>query len=130
MTLSKKGSRPIHVDGYDLRWRYVWSGPSDFGRLVVQGEGKGQLRVAGPYNPDKGYALPEKEIVTPAVVEKWVRFAIDMKWDPKGSEHYSCGNNFTSSWLNKNEQAGPEIPGFVPENDPTPRLTRPNKPST
>ncbi|MCF6445604.1 hypothetical protein [Nereida sp. MMG025] len=130
MTLPTKGSRPIIFDGHDLRWRYVWSGTSRRGKLVVQGTAKVQLRIMGPNSLEKGQPRSALETITPAVVEKWVRFGIDMGWDPSGDAHYDHHHHSYALWLNDNDQAGPEIPGFVREGDPTPRLTRPAKPST
>ncbi|TWT72890.1 hypothetical protein [Allorhodopirellula solitaria] len=97
MTLARKRSSPIHVDGIDYRWAVsarTLSSP-EYVLLVVQSVDNGQrivvtvphrdryLNMGGPPPPDFHY-----DAITPSLVRTIMAAAVDAGWVPDrpGSE--------------------------------------------
>ena len=91
MTLARRRSSPIHVDGIEYRWAVsarALSSP-EYVLLVVQSVDNGQrivvtvphrdryLDIEGPPTPDFNY-----DAITPSLVRKIMAAAVDVGWTP------------------------------------------------
>lgn len=82
MTLPRKGSRTITVDGCDYRW--VVSADSGFMLLVVERDnGTGQRMEASFGYGDRDGGQDHE--VTPAVVGRAIALALQEGWRPNGT---------------------------------------------
>lgn len=81
MTLGKKNSRTISVDGCVFRWTVFQN--SGWNDLTIQSdEGTGRkLIVQFTWEVKDGSSLPNQPI-TPAVVAEAIHFALKNDWDP------------------------------------------------
>ncbi len=78
MSLSKKKSRKISVDGKDYRWAF--SPDSGYFRVIVQiADGDGARLEAQSSNDWIDYGEAQ---ISPGIVEKLIRFAISDGWKP------------------------------------------------
>lgn len=84
MALNKKNSRPITVEGYDLRWLFFEnSGWNDLTVQSANGEG-GKFVAKFAWETKDGSKLPYFPI-TPAVVVEAVQFGLMNGWNPKAN---------------------------------------------
>jgi len=97
MSLPRKKSRPIVVDGQPYRWGIVPRDESE-ALLVIERDtgGASQLRIHGPNSLKPGYVLGPDQTLTPARVADWVRHALAAGWDPnsKGNQVMNGGTDW------------------------------------
>ena len=81
MSLSRKNSRNIQVDGKSYCWMFFEN--SGWNDLTVQSASGGgrKLSVQIPWENDGSANMPYKS-VTPSMVSRAIRFALESGWNP------------------------------------------------
>ena len=78
MSLSRKKSRKISIDGHDYRW--VFSPDSGYFNVIVQiADGAGARLEAQSSSDWVNYGDAQ---ISPGIVEKLIRLAIEDGWEP------------------------------------------------
>jgi hypothetical protein len=91
MAIPKKSSRPIHVDGIQYRWRirhqptYVQALTQftlSFAVELAEDPGAKLVVIMPQVRPDNWFNDPTPEAVLPSHVEKLIRQALKLGWQP------------------------------------------------
>jgi hypothetical protein len=93
MQRKKPVPTPITIDGYDLLWTLTrdtqWVSENDHQGITISvrkaGPERRELVMKYPYIGAKistNWRLPDRPKVTPTIVEKGIRAAMEVGWDP------------------------------------------------